>query len=41
MRHAGAPAPRRFRTGTCGIIYLKQTVKNKDEEYRFPNGIGE
>jgi hypothetical protein len=26
---------------TCGIIYLKQTVKNKDEEYRFPNGIGE
>ena len=28
-------------TGTCGIIYLKQTVKNKDEEYRFPNGIGE
>jgi hypothetical protein len=31
----------RIRTGTCGIIYLKQTVKNKDEEYRFPNGIGE
>jgi hypothetical protein len=31
----------RNRTGTCGIIYLKQTVKNKDEEYRFPNGIGE
>jgi hypothetical protein len=31
----------RSRTGTCGIIYLKQTVKNKDEEYRFPNGIGE
>jgi hypothetical protein len=26
---------------TCAIMILKQTVKNKDEEYRFPNGIGE
>jgi len=25
----------------CAIMNLKQTVKNKDEEYRFPNGIGE